>query len=207
MLCPTQCSHFHISLLPTCMCYVTRGIQTHFSPFPYSTFVLYLEYTSLSTFTFLEEIFQLYPHSKLNYFESSNKYHNIIHNTASIEHVLCSETVVVVLYMLFLILMKTDKVGIIIVRDKQGGASWNLSGKPVLIPILLRTIPSLPSRALWWRGGISQRLPPGSDPPWPPVWGHPRNVTVRGEKSYLILHIPAALSSSSAFLIIYCFVF
>lgn len=122
MLCPTQCSHFHISLLPTCMCYVTRGIQTHFSPFPYSTFVLYLEYTSLSTFTFLEEIFQLYPHSKLNYFESSNKYHNIIHNTASIEHVLCSETVVVVLYMLFLILMKTDKVGIIIVRDKQGGA-------------------------------------------------------------------------------------
>lgn len=111
---------FTLSHLASSHLYVLRD-QRHpntFSPFPYSTFVLYLEYTSLSTFTFLEKIFQLYPNSKLNYFESSNKYHN----TTSIEHVLCSETVVVVLYMLFLILMKTNKVGIIIVRDKQGGA-------------------------------------------------------------------------------------
>lgn len=36
--------------------------------------------------------------------------------------------------------------------------------------------------------------------------GHPRNVTIGGEKSYLILHVPAARSSLSAFLIIYCFV-
>lgn len=92
------------------------------SPFPHSTFVFYLEYTSLSTVTFLEKIFHLYAHSKLNYFESSNKYHNIINNTTSTEHALCSETVVVVLYMLFLILMKTDIVGIMIFRDKQGGA-------------------------------------------------------------------------------------
>ena len=114
---------FTLSHLASPHMYVLCG-QRHpntFSPFPYSTFVLYLECTSLSTVTFLEKIFQLYPHSKLNYFESYNKYHNIINNTTSIEHVLCSKTVVV-LYMLFLILMKTNKVGIIIVRDKQGGA-------------------------------------------------------------------------------------
>ena len=115
---------FTLSHLASPRLYVLCG-QRHpnsFSLFPFSIFVLYLEYTSLSTVTFLEKNFQLYPSSKRNYFESSNKYHNIINNTTSIEQVLCSKTVAVVLCMLFLIHMKTNKVGIIIFRDKQGGA-------------------------------------------------------------------------------------
>lgn len=78
-----------------------------------------------------------------------------------------------------------------------------------LVPVTFQSHAEGPPPACNFPKGLRS----GPDPRGPPAWcpgglrGHPGKATISGERSYLILHIPAALSSSSAFLIIYCFVF
>ena len=109
------------------MCSVARETPKYIlSPSHMAFFALYLEYTSLSTVTFLEKNVSRCIFTPnwviLSHCNSSNKYHNIISNATSVEHVLCSETVVVALYMLFLILMKANRIDTVIFKVKQAGA-------------------------------------------------------------------------------------
>lgn len=115
MICPAQCSSSCFSP-PRCILFVPSC--TPFCPLRWIHFLLYCHFCWKN----LPRCFLTPKLLILSCCSLSNKYHNIIYNTTSVEHVLCPETVVVASYVLCLIVIKTNKVGTIIFKDKQCGA-------------------------------------------------------------------------------------
>lgn len=129
MLCPTQCSHCHVLVSHHHCAFCGQRhsnsrffVPSHMSlfPLPWICFPLNCHLWKNFSRCILTPNWVI-----LSCCNASNKYHNIINYPASVDHVLCSETLLVVLYMSFLIFIKNNKVGTIIFKDKQSGAHGN----------------------------------------------------------------------------------